>query len=49
VLFGIGSVSVVDKRGEIFSSGGEGVLYLPHGKPDGSTVNLCKLTGEVSK
>lgn len=33
----------------IYLSGGEGVLYLPHGNPDGSGVNLCRLTGEESK
>jgi hypothetical protein len=46
VLFGITDVSIINRRGEILYSGGQGVLYLPHGNRDGSGVNICKLTGE---
>jgi hypothetical protein len=46
VLFGIADVTIVDRRGEVLYNGGIGVLYLPHGNPDGSGVNICKLTGE---
>jgi len=45
VLFGIADVSILDRRGQIVYSGGTGVLYTPNGNPDGSGVNLCKLTG----
>jgi hypothetical protein len=31
-------------RGEILYRGGEGPLYLPNGNPDGTGVNLCKIT-----
>jgi hypothetical protein len=44
---GVWGVTIVDRRGEILYSGGQGVLYLAHGNPDGSGVNICKLTGEV--
>jgi hypothetical protein len=47
VLFGSsGDVTILGHRGEVLYTGGEGVLYLPHGNPDGSGVNICKLTGE---
>jgi hypothetical protein len=46
VLFGVTDVAIISRRGEILYSGGQGVLYLPHGNPDGSGVNVCKLTGE---
>jgi hypothetical protein len=46
VLFGTGEVTIVGRRGEVIYSGGVGPLYLPHGNPDGSGVNICKLTGE---
>jgi hypothetical protein len=50
VLFGgrvgIEQVTIIDRRGELLYSGGVGVLYAPHGNPDGSGVNICKLTGE---
>ena len=47
VLFGDAEqITIVDHRGEVLYSGGVGVLYLPHGNPDGSGVNICKLTGE---
>ena len=50
VLFGgrggLEKVTVIDRRGELLYSGGVGVLYAPHGNPDGSGVNICKLTGE---
>ena len=45
VLFGDVDVTVVDRRGVVLYSGGPGALYLPHGNPDGSGVNICKLTG----
>jgi hypothetical protein len=45
VLFGDDeNVTIVDRRGAVLYSGGQGVLYLPHGNPDGTGVNLCKLT-----
>jgi hypothetical protein len=50
VLFGgrveIEKVTVIGRRGELLYSGGVGVMYAPHGNPDGSGVNICKLTGE---
>lgn len=50
VLFGgqteIQKVTIIDRRGQLLYSGGVGVLYTPHGNPDGSGVNICKLTGE---
>jgi hypothetical protein len=47
VLFGkIQVATIIDRRGQVLYSGGAGVLYLPHGNPDGSGVNVCKLTGE---
>jgi hypothetical protein len=50
VLFGGGvgieKVTVIGRRGELLYSGGVGVMYMPHGNPDGSGVNICKLTGE---
>jgi hypothetical protein len=46
VLFGIADVTITNRRGEVLYSGGHGVLYLPHGNPDGSGVNICKLIGE---
>jgi hypothetical protein len=44
VLFGNAYVTIIDRRGEVLYNGGQGVLYLPHGNPDGSGVNICKLT-----
>jgi hypothetical protein len=46
VLFGTADVTIIDRRGQVLYSGGRGTLYLPHGNPDGSGVNICKLTGE---
>jgi len=50
VLFGgqveIQKVTITDRRGELLYSGGVGVMYAPHGNPDGSGVNICKLTGD---
>lgn len=46
VLFGTAIVTIVGRRGEVIYSGGIGPLYLPHGNPDGSGINICKLTGE---
>lgn len=46
VLFGIADVTITDRRGQVLYSGGQGVLYMPHGNPDGTGVNICKLTGE---
>jgi hypothetical protein len=46
VLFGIDDVSIVDRRGEVLYNGATDVLEMPHGNPDGSGVNICKLTGE---
>jgi hypothetical protein len=45
VLFGDTTVTIVGRRGEILYAGGQGPLYLPHGNPDGSGINVCKLTG----
>lgn len=50
VLFGgrveIEKVTIIGRRGELIYSDGVGVLYAPHGNPDGTGVNICKLTGE---
>ena len=46
VLFGNVDITITDRRGAVLYSGGQGILYLPHGNPDGSGVNICKLTGE---
>jgi hypothetical protein len=46
VLFGNVDITITDRRGAVLYSGGQGVLYLPHGNPDGSGVNICKMTGE---
>jgi hypothetical protein len=46
VLFGTATITIVGRRGEVVYNGGIGPLYLPHGNPDGSGVNICKLTGE---
>ncbi|MHB8501839.1 MAG: hypothetical protein ACYDCG_11220 [Candidatus Acidiferrales bacterium] len=46
VLFGTATVTIVGRRGELVYSGGIGPFYLPHGNPDGSGINICKLTGE---
>jgi hypothetical protein len=45
VLFGAADVTITDRRGQVLYSGGTGVLYMPNGNPDGSGVNICKLTG----
>jgi hypothetical protein len=39
-------LTIVDRHGVVLYNGGQGVLYLPHGNPDGSGVNICKMTGE---
>jgi hypothetical protein len=44
VLFGVATVTIVGRRGEVIYNGGIGPLYLPHGNQDGSGVNICKLT-----
>jgi hypothetical protein len=44
VLFRTGGVMVLGRRGEILYNGGDGPLYLPHGNPDGSGINICELT-----
>ena len=46
VLFGDADVTIIDHRGQILYSGGQGVLYMSHGNPDGSGTNICRLTGE---
>jgi len=46
ILFGTAYVTVVDRRGEVLYHGGIGAIELAHGNPDGSGVNICKLTGE---
>jgi hypothetical protein len=46
VLFGITDVKIIDHRGQILYSGSQDVLHTPHGNPDGSGINICKLTGE---
>jgi hypothetical protein len=46
VLFGTTTVTILGHRGEVLYHGGKGPLYLPHGNPDGSGINVCKLTGE---
>lgn len=47
MLFGNAeTVTITDRRGELLYNGGVGVLYLPHGNPDGSGTNICRLTGE---
>jgi len=46
VLFGTADITITDRRGQVLYGGGTGVLYQPHGNPDGSGVNICKLTGE---
>jgi hypothetical protein len=46
VLFGSSTLTIIGRRGALLYTGGQGVLYLPHGNPDGSGVNVCKLTGE---
>jgi hypothetical protein len=47
VLFGdIEDITVIDRRGKVLYHGGIGVLELPHGNPDGTGVNLCKLLDE---
>jgi len=46
MLFGTSDVTIIDRQGQVLYSGGQGVLYSPHGNPDGSGVNICKLKGE---
>jgi len=46
VLFGSSDVTIIDRRGQVLYTGGTGVLYLPNGNPDGSGVDICKLTGD---
>ena len=46
LLFGLNqTVTLLGRRGEVLYNGGVGVLYAPHGNPDGSGINICKLTG----
>ena len=45
VLFGDDEqFTMIGKRGEVLYSGSVGPLYMPKGSPDGSGVNLCKMT-----
>jgi hypothetical protein len=44
VLFGLSDVNIIDCRGEVLYTGGQGVLYTPSGNPDGTGVSICKLT-----
>jgi hypothetical protein len=46
LFFGVADVTITDRRGQVLYTGGTGVLYMPHGNPEGSGVNICKLTGE---
>jgi hypothetical protein len=46
VLFGAADLTLIDRGGQVLYSGSKATLYAPNGKPDGSGVNLCKLTGE---
>ena len=46
VLFGVADVTIIDRRGQVVYKGGTGVLYAPNGNPDGSGVNICKLTSD---
>jgi hypothetical protein len=46
VIFGTADVTIIDRKGQVLYSGSQGALYLPHGNPDGTGVNACKLTGE---
>lgn len=45
VLFGTATVTILGRKGEIIYTGGQGVMYLPKGNPDGSGTNICRLTG----
>jgi len=46
ILFGSAEqITVLGKRGEVVFQGGMGPLELPHGNPNGSGTNLCRLTG----
>jgi hypothetical protein len=48
VLFkDVGQVTIIDHRGRLIYAGGTGPLYLPHGNPNGTGVNLCKLMDEA--
>ena len=44
IHFGLADVTITDRRGQVLYTGGQGVLYLPNGNPDGTGVNICKLT-----
>ena len=46
ILFGTAKVTVIDRRGEILYNGGQGVIYMAHGNPDGTGTDICKLTGQ---
>ncbi|HEY6243700.1 MAG TPA: hypothetical protein VIX17_07135 [Pyrinomonadaceae bacterium] len=46
ILFGASSVTILGRKGQLLYTGGQSVLYAPRGNPDGSGVNICKLTGE---
>ena len=49
ILFGTADMTLIDRRGRLIFTGGIGVLYLPHGNPDGSGVNLCKMMDEEAR
>jgi hypothetical protein len=45
VLFGpIQTFTLIDHSGRILFSGSLGVLTMAHGNPDGTGVNICKMT-----
>jgi hypothetical protein len=46
LLFGTADMTLIDRRGRLIFNGGIGALYLPHGNPDGSGINLCKMMDE---
>jgi hypothetical protein len=46
VLFGVDNVTLINRWGRVLYTGSAGPLYLPHVKPDGPGVNICKFTGE---
>jgi len=44
ILFSTAGFTLIGKRGEVLYTGGMGVLHMANGNPDGSGVNLCKMT-----
>jgi hypothetical protein len=46
VLFGVDDMTLINRWGRVLYTGSTGPLYLPHGEPGGTRVNICKLTGE---